>query len=117
MKKINHGLLVAAACFLAATVQTFAIEGLKIKVVCPDVVLSWPSVEGETYIVQYRATLDTNDTWVTLDDQRPPDASRVALHAREVTTIKHNHLKASLLANVCSVAPRRWVHLPSCGDQ
>ena len=71
MKKINHGALVAAAFFLAATVPTFGIEGLKIKVVCPDVVLSWPSADGETYIVQYRATLDPNDTWATLTNSLP----------------------------------------------
>ena len=65
--------VIAAAFFLAATVPAFAIEGLKIAVVCPDVVLSWPSTStnGETYIVQYRPTLDTNDTWVTLTNSLP----------------------------------------------
>lgn len=54
------------ALFFAATVNLFAIEDLRIRVDGPDVVLSWPSAEGETYIVQYRGTLETNDVWQTL---------------------------------------------------
>ena len=37
-------------------------------------VLSWPSVEGETYIVQYRQTVDTNSSWITLTNYLPADA-------------------------------------------
>ena len=74
MKTIKPRILASIACLLfASTVPTFAIEGLKIKVHCPDVWLSWPSVDGETYIVQYRPTLDTNDTWVTLTNSLPAD--------------------------------------------
>ncbi len=52
-------------------VHTFAIEGLKLSVHCPDVWLSWPSAEGETYIVQFRETLDTNSAWITLTNGLP----------------------------------------------
>ena len=57
---------------LCLTTQTFAIEGLKLQIRCPHVALSWPSTNDETYIVQYRATLDTNSTWQTLTNFMPP---------------------------------------------
>lgn len=57
--------------FLVSLVQTFAIEGLKLSLQCSNVVLSWPSMEGETYIVQYRPTLRANDPWRTLTSSLP----------------------------------------------
>ena len=59
---------------LAFALQSFAIEGIKLIVRCPDVVLSWPSVEGETYIVQHRETLDP-ELWVTLTNSLPAESS------------------------------------------
>ncbi|MEI2727331.1 MAG: hypothetical protein V9H26_28685 [Verrucomicrobiota bacterium] len=66
MKKTSQGLIVALAILFAATTQVFAIEGLKLQIRCPDVVLSWPSTNDETYLVQYRETLSTNTPWETL---------------------------------------------------
>jgi len=57
--------------FLLSVVHSSAIEGLNISVHCPDVWLSWPSVEGETYIVQNRPDLTTNSTWTTLTNLFP----------------------------------------------
>ena len=65
-------LAVDGALALCLTTQTFAIEGLKLQIRCPHVVLSWPSTNGATYIVQYRATLDTNSVWQTLTNFMPP---------------------------------------------
>lgn len=65
MKKTSQGLIVALAILFAATTQVFAIEGLKLQIRCPDVVLSWPSTNDETYLVQYRETLSTNTPWET----------------------------------------------------
>ena len=86
MKSIKQA-VIAAALFLAATVPTIAIEGLKIAVVCPDVWLSWPSVEwsGETYIVQYRETLDTNSQWITLTNALPAETGT------NMTTFVHSN--------------------------
>ncbi len=56
---------------IASTTAALAIEGLKLTIRCPDVVLSWPSTNDETYIVQYRPTLDTNSTWATLTNFFP----------------------------------------------
>lgn len=56
-----------------SAVCTFAIEGLKLSVHCPDVWLTWPSAEGETFIVQFRETLDTNSEWITLTNGLPAE--------------------------------------------
>ena len=61
-----------AAGILTTASPVSAIEGLKLQIRCPDVVLSWPSTNGETYLAQYRATLDTNSDWQTLTNYMPP---------------------------------------------
>jgi hypothetical protein len=57
-----------ACCLSLFTLQAFAIEGLKISVQSTNTVLSWPSTNIETYVVQYRPTLDLNSPWQTLVD-------------------------------------------------
>ena len=61
-----------ALVIVAFASSAFAIEGLKLSIHCPHVWLSWPSTNGETYLVQYRATLDTNSYWITLTNYMPP---------------------------------------------
>jgi hypothetical protein len=70
MKIARHGIIAALATLLANT-PGLAIEGLKLQIHCPDVVLSWPSVAGETYVVQYRPTLDPITPWLTLTNSLP----------------------------------------------
>lgn len=65
---------VLACGVLVMALSSAAVENLQISVRCPNVVLAWPSVEGETYIVQYRPTLDTNAAWVTLTNGLPAAA-------------------------------------------
>ena len=64
---------VLACSFSLSTPQAFAIEGLNIKVLSTNVVLSWPSDPSETYLIQYRHTLNATDSWTTLADFYPPD--------------------------------------------
>ena len=71
MKTIRHAIIGAVALSCASAIHTFAIEGLKISVQSSNVVLSWPSTNGETYIVQYRPTLNTTSSWTTLTDFYP----------------------------------------------
>jgi hypothetical protein len=52
----------------ASAIHTFAIEGLKISVQSSNAILSWPSTNTETYIVQYRPTLTPDSSWQTLTD-------------------------------------------------
>jgi hypothetical protein len=71
MKLTQLAIIGAIAIASASPIHVPAIEGLKLAVQCPDVILSWPSVEGETYIVQCRQPLSTNAPWVTLADWLP----------------------------------------------
>lgn len=68
-------LLKAVTCnlLLLSTVRLLGIEGLQISVQCSNVVLSWPSVDGEAFIVQHRTTLDGSSTWQTLTSSLPAD--------------------------------------------
>ncbi len=71
----------------SAAVHTFGIEGLKLRIHCPDVVLSWPSVEDETYMVQYRETLDTNSVWIWLTNSLPAEVGTnltIFIHSNRV---------------------------------
>ena len=63
------------ACYLFSLTQTaFAIEGLNISIPAgTNVILSWPSDTSETYLIQYRHTLDASDSWTTLADYYAPD--------------------------------------------
>lgn len=83
MNTIRNRLLTLA--LIACTTASFAIEGLKLTIRCPDVVLSWPSTNDETYIVQYRPTLDTNSTWTTLTNFLP------AKVGTNITTFVHSN--------------------------
>jgi len=69
--KTKRQLTAIAIVLLSAGLNGFGIENLKIAVQCPDVVLSWPSQVGETYIVQYRPTLNTNTPWMSLTNSLP----------------------------------------------
>ena len=66
---------VFACCLSRFTLQTFAIEGIQVSVQSTNAVLSWPSDPSETYIVQYRNTLNATDSWATLTDYLPADSS------------------------------------------
>ena len=57
-----------ACCLFLFTLQTLAIEGLKIAVQSTNAVLSWPSMNIETYMVQYRSNLNASSSWLTLAD-------------------------------------------------
>jgi hypothetical protein len=57
-----------ACCMSLFTLQSFAIEGLKISVQSTIAVLLWPSTNIETYIVQYRSNLNAASSWLTLTD-------------------------------------------------
>src|SRR5579872_2629092 len=59
------------AVLLASILQSTAIEGLQLSVQCTNVVLTWPSVEGETYIIQARTDIGTNGAWVFLTNSYP----------------------------------------------
>ncbi len=65
---------VLACCLSSVIPQARAIEDLKISVVVSNVVLSWPSAETESYIVQYRPSLTDTNGWQTLATDWPADS-------------------------------------------
>jgi len=99
MKKIGKNVeTLAVVCIIAfcmppLTFQALAIEGLKISVQSTNAVLSWPSDSSETYIVQYRNTLDATDSWQTLVDLYP------AFSGTNQTTFVHSN-QVSFAANI-----------------
>jgi hypothetical protein len=70
MKRSLSYSTVALAAVLAS-VRVQAIENLRLSIQGSDVILSWPSRTGETYIVQYRPTLASNTPWETLTNSLP----------------------------------------------
>jgi hypothetical protein len=85
MKTLQRGVIGVVARLLTSAVQTSGIEGLKLSIHCPDVWLSWPSVEGQYYIVQWREDLSTNSTWVTLTNLLPAETGT------NITTFVHSN--------------------------
>lgn len=86
MKILTKGAIGAIALVLASAANTSAIEGLQISLECSNVVLSWPSIEGESYIVQYRPTLDPGIAWQTLTNDLP------ATSGTNITLFVHSNI-------------------------
>ncbi|MGH7988810.1 MAG: hypothetical protein ACREDS_01255, partial [Limisphaerales bacterium] len=71
MKIIGQTIIGAVVLFFVSAIHSFAIEGLKLSVQSSNVVLSWPSVNNETYLVQYEPVLNPPSSWLTLTDDFP----------------------------------------------
>jgi len=71
--RLHWGHTVALSfCLLASTaVHLHAIPGLQLAVQGTNVLLSWPSIEGQTFVVQYRQTLGPSTPWATLTNGFP----------------------------------------------
>jgi hypothetical protein len=67
--------IVGALILLTSGISSMAIEGLQISVQSTNAVLSWPSTNIETYIVQYRSNLTASSSWQTLTDYYPAATS------------------------------------------
>jgi hypothetical protein len=66
MKTINLAIIGAVALSLSSAIHSFAITNTAIAVSGTNLVLSWPSLGYETYLVQYRQTLAVTDSWSQL---------------------------------------------------
>jgi hypothetical protein len=69
--KTTHLPLIALCILIASLTSSFAIEGIQVSIQSSNVVLSWPSLTNETYIAQYRHTLQSTDSWATLTNYFP----------------------------------------------
>jgi hypothetical protein len=65
-KHTNYVLVMWLIILLSADISLMAVENLRIAIQGNDVVLSWPSQEGETFIIQYRPRLNPETPWTTL---------------------------------------------------
>jgi len=63
----------ALGLVLTTAIPAFAIPGLNLSLQCSNVVLSWPSADGQSYIIRYRPTLDPSTPWQTLNSSWPAD--------------------------------------------
>lgn len=79
MKTIKQAIIGAVALLFASAVNSHAIENLQVGIQSSNVVLSWPSTNIETYIVQYRSNLDTGSPWLTLTDNFPASDTNLTL--------------------------------------
>jgi hypothetical protein len=74
MKTFILIIIATAILLFVAAVPSFAVDGLQVSVQDADATLTWPSKEGETFVVQYRHTLDPSDSWQTLAPAWPAAA-------------------------------------------
>ncbi|MGI8965914.1 MAG: hypothetical protein ACR2H1_07485, partial [Limisphaerales bacterium] len=86
--KTKFSLLALLVLFAIPPRHCFAIEGLKISLQSSNVVLSWPSLETETFIVQFRLAFGTNTPWQMLTNNLPADPGTnltVFVHSNQVS--------------------------------
>ncbi|MGI8965809.1 MAG: hypothetical protein ACR2H1_06935, partial [Limisphaerales bacterium] len=86
--KTKLSLLALLILFAVTLAPCFAIEGLKISLQSSNVVLSWPSMTNETFIVQFRSAFGTNTPWQMLTNNLPADPNTnvtVFYHSNQVS--------------------------------
>jgi hypothetical protein len=80
MKAIKQAVVGAVVLLVVASAnQTFAIEGLQVSVQSSNAIVSWPSTNTETFIVQYRSNLTASSSWQTLTNYFPASESNMTL--------------------------------------
>jgi hypothetical protein len=72
MMFIRRRVAPAVAMFLLSTAASFALDGLGIKAQGTNIIVFWPSAGYENYIIQFRSTLDSDSSWMTLAFSSPP---------------------------------------------
>lgn len=70
----TKNLLLIMFAIVASILCSHAIENLRISVQASNVVLSWPSLTNENFIVEYRELLTTNTPWTSLASNYPAKA-------------------------------------------
>lgn len=55
----------------AASFNSFAVPDTRIAVRCPDVVLWWPSTNGQSFLIQIRPDLNPDTLWTTVTNFYP----------------------------------------------
>lgn len=90
MKTIRQAIFAAALITLASVSETPAVPGTKIAVVCPDVVLWWPSTPGQSFLVEFRPDLNPGTAWSPLTNYLP-----AATATNQTTSIHSNQVQCA----------------------
>lgn len=69
-----HRIITFAVALLAAAQTALAVTGVQLSFQGSDVVLTWPSQPGQTFIVGYRPAFDPATPWVFLTNTLPAAA-------------------------------------------
>jgi hypothetical protein len=85
MKTITKQLFILALLASGFTAQ--AITNSAIAVSGTNIVLSWPSYGYESYLIQYRQTLDPSDSWSALTNAYHANSSKVAVVAATASAV------------------------------
>ncbi len=72
---MNTSKLLIIALFLVSGFSSQAITNTAIAVSGTNIILSWPSYGYESYLVQYRQTLDPSDSWSALTNAYPANST------------------------------------------
>lgn len=90
IENINGGLIVGcvlAYCLSSVIPPVHAIEGLRVSIDNTNAILTWPSTNTETFLLQYASNLDASTSWETLTDNYPASSSNTTsfVHVGSVT--------------------------------
>jgi hypothetical protein len=58
--------LAIGAVLLASATQTSAVPGTKIAVACPNIVIWWPSTQGQSFLIEARPDLNPGTQWTQI---------------------------------------------------
>ncbi len=70
-------ILVLSAILLTSCFASYAITNTAIAISGTNIVLSWPSYGYESYLIQYRQTLDATDSWSCLTNAYPANSTNL----------------------------------------
>lgn len=74
MKAVKFAVIVSITTALITPVRSFAVPDTKLAVYCPDVVLTWPSTNGQSFLIQTRPDLNPDTPWAWLTNFYPAAA-------------------------------------------
>lgn len=75
MKTIKQAIPLAALAVALCVPHAFGVIGQSIAIQETNLVLSWPSLGNEHYLVQYRPTLDSSTSWLNLTNAYPANST------------------------------------------
>src|SRR5258708_12281242 len=87
MKTIKQGVIATFALLLVSTTQLLAVEDQGLQVQGTNLVLSWPSLGYEYYMIEYRPTLDDGTPFVQLTNCFPANSTNRTIYEIPCSTL------------------------------